>query len=719
MDVAAVKLFASNRNGVDPVDVVLRDITIHADHINGLGTIVRTVFGQIVYADPTSIENGILIVGGQPKTPPGKAPNAPGGAPTPTPGPAPATAPSAAQAVAPGMVVAVAPAGGAVQVAVAVAPAAAPAAEPAAAPAPAAQPAAAPAQTAKPAAAPAQAAKPAGAEAASGDPFAPNAAPDAVFAPAPPPPPPPPKAKIPLDEVESIRFERSPAMSARFMGQPNLDFTLPGLSAKKDGAAQKTEAKKTDGTDDVLAPPPGTAAPEKYPKVEPKKNGIRDLNLSLFNLRPAAIKQVTVSCQTDKGPTSWRLDTTNSQDWPIVLRRSATEPSADLYLEPPPGDVFQKSFTIAVVYADGQNANTNVQAEAHTKPDLAVDPKAPGFEQLDAWVHLTGEEKLFGKLERIGQDTVRITTPWQDHLDVPLSRVIGIHLGVLDRKESPESFARRLKTRGSEDLLLAQTKNGEILAIPGIVEGTQDDKLRFQYQGRIRTLPLKQVEGLVMAARTESDQPDDLRTSFSLPADVVVSGHWKDLDTSVWKVETPWGQELKLPAGDVQSVRFRGGKLTYLSDLNPSKVEETPFFGRRLSWRRDVNLLGEPLKIKGQTYERGVAVHSRCILTYDLNGRYATFETLVGFDDASRGQGRVDCRVLADGKELYANPDLRAGDPPVKLSLPVAGAEQLRLQVDFGRGQDTGDRVIWANARLYRNAAPKPSASSTASKSSK
>ena len=109
--------------------------------------------------------------------------------------------------------------------------------------------------------------------------------------------------------------------------------------------------------------------------------------------------------------------------------------------------------------------------------------------------------------------------------------------------------------------------------------------------------------------------------------------------------------------------------------------------------------------MNGQTYDRGVAVHSRSVLTYDLNGRYATFEALVGFDDASQGQGRVDCRVFADGKEIYANPDLQASDPPVKLSLPIAGAEQLRLQVDYGRGQDTGDRVIWANARLYRPAA--------------
>ena len=91
---------------------------------------------------------------------------------------------------------------------------------------------------------------------------------------------------------------------------------------------------------------------------------------------------------------------------------------------------------------------------------------------------------------------------------------------------------------------------------------------------------------------------------------------------------------MKLPAAEVTDVRFRGGRMTYLSDLRPSKVEEMPYFGRKLPWRRDVNLLGEPLKIERPDIQRGVAVHSRSVLTYDLNGRYATFEALVGFDDA-------------------------------------------------------------------------------------
>src|SRR5262249_53501156 len=152
----------------------------------------------------------------------------------------------------------------------------------------------------------------------------------------------------------------------------------------------------------------------------------------------------------------------------------------------------------------------------------------------------------------------------------------------------------------------------------------------------------------------------------------------------------PWTQDLKIPAAEVQDVQFRGGTMTYLSDLEPSKVDESPFFSQKMPWRRDVGLLGEPLRMNGRTYARGIAVHSRSRLTYDLNGRCARFEAELGCDDSARGKGRVDCRVLADGKELFAKTDLRADEPVVVLSLPVAGAAQLRLEVDFGRDQDTG-----------------------------
>ncbi|WP_435010743.1 NPCBM/NEW2 domain-containing protein [Tundrisphaera lichenicola] len=738
-DIAGVKLFASNRNGAEPVDVVLRNLTVRADRLTGLGTAIRTVRDAVVYGEPTAIEDDNLLVGGPSATAPNASPDNPT-----------AAASQTVAVPANGVVgaIAVARAGGAnVVVMQRLVPAvpAVPANVAVAEPPPNA-----------PAVMPAQPSSPTPAEA------TPTPATPAA-----------PKAKIPLDEIESIRFERTPAMTARFEGQSDYDYTTlhpsskkdepkkdeaapkaegskeepkkveaaPKAEVKKEATATKVEVKpdapagkaevkaaqvvgkvqakaavviekaevKADETkkpgavDGPAAPPPGTAAVVAVaPKVEPKPNGVRDLQLSLSGLRNSPIQQVTVNCQTDKGATTWQIDTTGSQAWPLVVRRSGTEGWATLFLEPPNGDVFEKDFTVAVVYQDGQSANATVKSDKHTDPHLAVDPKAPKNPNPDVWVYVAGDEKLFGKLAGLTEDAIEIATPWGGKLNVPLVRVVGFRLAQVEPKETPESFGRRLKSRGTEDLLLARTKDGEVVAIAGVLEGMEGDRFLFRYQGKTRKLPIELAEGLVMADRPEPDQPDELRSTFTLPGGVAVSGRWKGLDATSWKVETPWGQEVSLPAAEIQGVRSRGGRVTYLSDLAPAKVEEVPFFGRTYSWRRDIGLLGDPLRMDGRTFDRGVSVHSRSSLTYDLDGKYDTFEALVGFDEASRGKGRVECRVFADGKEIYANPDLRADAPPVPLKLPLAGAQQLRLLVDFGQGQDTGDRVIWANARLYR-----------------
>ena len=98
-DVSAVKLFATNRNGAEAVNVLLRDLTIRADRINGLGTLVRTVFDEVIYNDPTSLENGVLTLGGQPKVPAANLPDLPDdvfGGSKPSPEPPKNTAPVAA-----------------------------------------------------------------------------------------------------------------------------------------------------------------------------------------------------------------------------------------------------------------------------------------------------------------------------------------------------------------------------------------------------------------------------------------------------------------------------------------------------------------------------------------------------------------------------------------------------------------------------------------------
>jgi hypothetical protein len=181
-----------------------------------------------------------------------------------------------------------------------------------------------------------------------------------------------------------------------------------------------------------------------------------------------------------------------------------------------------------------------------------------------------------------------------------------------------------------------------------------------------------------------------------------ISGTWTAIEGNSLKLQTIWDRTLELPSSTVTNVLFRNGKMVYLSDLEPAAVDEVPYFGRVMTYRRDQNLLGGPLKMKGKTYTKGLAVHSRCVLTFAVDGQFQAFKCLVGFDDPAGNRGHVICRVLGDGKELFAERDLRGDHDPKPLELPISGVKQLALEVDFGEEEDIGDRVIWADARLFR-----------------
>ena len=233
-DVASVKLFVTNRNGAEAINVLWRDLTVRADRISGLGTIVRTVLGDVVYADPTSIE----------KQRPGAG--------------RPAQGSSAAGRRNQARPKAAAPGREQMQ------PKAAPAARDRRPPPPRLprrprrcgrrrRQGRAPAGNVQVVMAPAMVAVhrtsrfPA-------SPFGPaGRAGGSARRPSParrtggqPPAPPKPKAKIPLDELESIHFERTPSDVGPVLGQPNVDFTMPGLSAKKEEPPKKDETAKKD-----------------------------------------------------------------------------------------------------------------------------------------------------------------------------------------------------------------------------------------------------------------------------------------------------------------------------------------------------------------------------------------------------------------------------------------------------------------------------------------
>jgi hypothetical protein len=480
-----------------------------------------------------------------------------------------------------------------------------------------------------------------------------------------------PVRKIPLDEVAIVDLGNAPELAAEWVGQVNHDVVQVG------GAAGG--------------------------------NGIQDVQIRLNGLADGKnIKQIVALTRGGKGRGIWRLDTARTPNWKLALERNGTSTSADVYVEPINQDCFDRQIEITVTYEDGGTAKTALKVTTHTDHQLKVGAAAAAAPAAESAgppsVAVYGRDKslIRGELVSLDDESVAVKTGWStEPVKLPLASVRGIGLTSVGTAADRAQFDARLADPAAEDTALVLGREKEVSQITGVAHGVGEGKLRFTFEGDDRSINVGRLIGVVYAkGPKKSPEAKPYQLAHLLSGDLL-AGRWESADDNQLSVQTAWGAVV-LPRGAVARVVFRNGKVTFVSDLEPASVEQVPYFGRLMPWCHDQAFDGGPLKLKGKTYPKGLAVHSRCVLTYAIDGEYESFKAMVGFDESSQGRGRVICRVLGDDKELFVNPDLAATAEPVAIDVTLSGVKQLSLEIDYGEAEDTGDRVIWAEARLFR-----------------
>lgn len=443
-------------------------------------------------------------------------------------------------------------------------------------------------------------------------------------------------------------------------------------------------------------------------------NGIQDLHLRATNLKPLAIKQIIVACRFPKRVRVWRLDTSMSPHWRLAIARTDVAAEADLYLEPDAIDSHDQKFEVTYTYSDGSTTKSSVTATTHTSDQLKVDKgQQPGQAPVaaaptgpaKAEIYLADSGRLQGEIRGLTPESVTLATAWQADTQVPLVRVRGLWFGQAGPAGARADFDKQLIAPAGEDVVFLIAPDKSAATVQGSVRGLNDGRLTVHFEGADRTVKQERLLGIVFAAQAKSQPVAGPYQVFRLLSGDVLAGQWLGLSDGQLEIETLWQTRVKVPAAQLNEIRTRNGKLTYLSDLDPISVEETPYFSRAIPWRRDAGFAGETAKIKGQPAARCLAMHSRSVLTFALDGQYEQFKSTLAFDDSAGTRGRVACRVLVDGREVYAKPDFRSTEDAQTIDVPVAGAKQLALEVDFGEDEDTGDRILWAEPRLFRAAA--------------
>jgi hypothetical protein len=260
-----------------------------------------------------------------------------------------------------------------------------------------------------------------------------------------------------------------------------------------------------------------------------------------------------------------------------------------------------------------------------------------------------------------------------------------------------------------QDVLRKRT-NLDMVVIPSgakldAVKGTLD-AIEFAPEGTDQKISpkLARAAGLVFVRRPDAGAPPAFCKVVDTAGNTLVARSVR-LDGEALAVDLVSGGSVRYPSlKPVLRLDFSRGKLTYLSDLEPIEREETSTEDLVFPYRRDRNLYGGPLRLKGVLYSKGLSVHSRSSLAFDIGGDYKEFRAVLGVDDVVRTEGgapvRVSVLVEGDGRELFKG-EVQSRDEPKPLALDVKGVRRLRILVAAPL-LDLGNQVNLCDARVSK-----------------
>lgn len=291
---------------------------------------------------------------------------------------------------------------------------------------------------------------------------------------------------------------------------------------------------------------------------------------------------------------------------------------------------------------------------------------------------------------------------------LPLAAVSLIWLDAPAGAGDAEILLRRLAraARPADRVLL---RNGD--ALDGILGALNEAKLEMSVAQKATAIELDKVAIVALSTEVaETSIPRGPYARITLLGDAASSGTRLSIrsatcaDGTTLEAETLFGAKLRVPLGQVAGLDVFQGSATYLSDLKPASYEHQPFLDATWPFVTDGSVTGRDLRLAGGVHDKGLGMHSRSRLTYRLKGPYQRFEAMVGLDEKTGRGGSARVRVLVDGKpaSLGTPRELTAGAEPLAISVPLRGARELTLEVDFGKSGNVRDHVNWVDARLVK-----------------
>lgn len=166
----------------------------------------------------------------------------------------------------------------------------------------------------------------------------------------------------------------------------------------------------------------------------------------------------------------------------------------------------------------------------------------------------------------------------------------------------------------------------------------------------------------------------------------------------------PWGAELMIPRGEVCRCDVFGPRVQPLAERKPLEAVHTPFLTERWPLMANRNVWRGPLRVRGQEFATGLGMHSQMIARFEILPGDKEFRAIVGIDDEAAPRGSARFRVALDGQDVWASSEVTSQSEPLAVPrVPLTGAKELSLIVDFGEQADVSDYANWCNAIILRD----------------
>jgi hypothetical protein len=313
-------------------------------------------------------------------------------------------------------------------------------------------------------------------------------------------------------------------------------------------------------------------------------------------------------------------------------------------------------------------------------------------------IRLVGDSVLAAREIVYSAKDVQVTLLSGAAVKLPLTSVVSVLKDAQDANIRKQ-FRNLSKARARTDRILVY-KDGELNAVDGALGDVDADgkAIEFKREGNAAIKArFAFLQGMTFL-RTEA-APEAICKVIDQDGSTLAAAKLA-YDGTTLTVGTPFGASVALKGDDVARLDFNLGRLTYLSDLEPSKLMDNAFFGGFPSYRKDVNQDGRPIVLLDKAFVKGVTIEGAGAVEFNLNSKYKDFKAFVGADtrSAEGGLAKTTVTIFCDGVKQATATVVPTQLIPIAVS--VKDVSTLRIVVEGPNFTGLSSYVTLADARV-------------------